>query len=63
MNFNDLHKGDVLYIFEKYKNRSNYDEGIIKSVRKKNNKLEILTDDEYWYVPMEFANDCYRIIK
>lgn len=63
MGFKDLKKGDTLYIYEKYKTRPIYDEAIVKSIRKKNNRLEILTDDEYWYIPMEFADDCYRIIK
>lgn len=63
MTFNDLKKGDILYIYSKHKNTVTYDEAIVKSIRKKNGKLEILTDEEYWYVPEEFENDCCRIIR
>lgn len=63
MSFNELKKGDALYVFTNFKGRKTTDQEIVKSIRKKNKKLEILTDEEYWYIPEEFENDCCRVIR
>ena len=63
MTFDDLTKGAILYVHSKHEDHETCDKEIIKNIRKKNNRLEILTDDEYWYVPLECANDCCRKIR
>lgn len=60
--FNSLSKGDYIYIQSRNGYTRNNSEEEIKSIRKKKNKIEILTEDEYWYIPIEFGNEYYKQI-
>lgn len=62
MTFKELKKGDPIYIYSEIENKGLAETDIIKSIRKKNNKIQILTDDEYWYIPSEYENEVLHIM-
>ncbi|MCH5167457.1 MAG: hypothetical protein J1F35_06130 [Erysipelotrichales bacterium] len=62
MAFKDLKKGDPIYIYSETEDRGNTEIDTIKSIRKKNGKIQILTEDEYWYIPIEYENEVLHIM-
>lgn len=62
MSFKDLKKGDPLCICMLRQGNKTCDIEVIKSIRRKYKKIQILTDDEYWFIPDEYVEDVTHTI-